>query len=128
VRSSTNAALAGAGVVVSVAAGVVTNLITAKWSWGLVVLLVGLAVCGATLAALSTASSQGRSRQRTLVRQRARGGRVINSVVEADAGARVEEHASRAGQIRDVHTLASGADVRRNAKDGTIEGGGITAS
>jgi hypothetical protein len=126
VRSSIRATLAGGGVVVSVAAGVVTNLVTAKWSWGLAVLLAGLVACGAALAGASAVN--GADRRRTVVRQRARGGRVVNSVVEADAGARVEELASGSGQIIDAHTRASGADVRRVAGGGTIEGGNITAS
>lgn len=125
-RSSIRVALAGGGVVASVAAGVVTNLVTARWSWGLAVLLAGLVVCAAALAGASAVNGAGR--RRTVVRQRARGGRVVNSIVEADAGARVEELASGSGQILDVHTHASGADVRRIARDGTIEGGSIEAS
>jgi hypothetical protein len=126
VRSSIRATLAGGGVVASVAAGLVTNLVTAKWSWSLAVLLAGLVVCGAALAGVSAVAGGGR--RRTVVRQRARGGRVVNSVVEADGGAWVEELASASGQILDVHTRASGADVRRVAGEGTIEGGSITAS
>jgi hypothetical protein len=126
VRSSIRATLAGGGVVASVGAGVVTNLVTAKWSWGLAVLLAGLVVCGAALAGVSALDGGGR--RRTVVRQRVRGGRVVNSIVEADAGARVEELASGSGQIINVHTRASGADVRRVAREGTIEGGNITAS
>jgi hypothetical protein len=126
VRSSIRATLAGGGVVVSVAAGVVTNLVTSKWSWGLAVLLAGLVACAAALAGASAVN--GADRRRTVVRQRARGGRVVNSIVEADAGARVEELASGSGQIIDAHTRASGADVRRVARGGTIEGGNITAS
>jgi hypothetical protein len=126
VRSSTRVTLAGGGVVASLAAGVVTNLVTAKWSWGLAILLAGLVVCGAALAGASAVEGVGR--RRTVVRQRARGGRVVNSVIEADAGARVVELASGSGQILDVRTSASGADVRRVAGEGTIEGGSITAS
>ena len=125
VRSSIRATLAAGGVVVSVAAGVVTNLITAKWSWSLVIVLAGLVICAAALAGVSAVD--GARRKRTVVRQRARGGRVVNSIVEADAGATVEEVASGSGQILDVHTRASGAEVRRVAKEGTIEGGSITA-
>jgi hypothetical protein len=127
VGSSVRATLAGGGVIVSVAAGVVTNLATAKWSWSLAAILSGLVVCGAVMAGFS-AIHQGRNRQRTVVRQNARGGRVINSTIEADAGAQVEELASGTGQIKDVHTRATGADVRRVAGNGTIEGGSITAS
>ena len=125
-RSSIRATLAGGGAVVSVAAGLVTNLITAKWSWSLAVLLAGLVACGAAFAGVSAVNGAGQ--KRTVVRQRALGGRVVNSIVEADAGARVEELASGSGQIIDVHTRASGADVRRVAGEGTIEGGSITAS
>lgn len=50
VRSSVRAVLAGGGVVVSVGAGVVTNLVTDKWSWSLAILLAGLVICGAVVA------------------------------------------------------------------------------
>lgn len=126
VTSFIRAAFAAGGVVVSVAAGVVTNLVTDKWNWGLAVLLAGLVACGAVLAGASAVN--GADRRRTVVRQRARGGRVVNSIIEADSGARVEELASGSGQIIDVHTRASGADVRRVSREGTIEGGSTTAS
>lgn len=126
VRSSVRAVLAGGGVVVSVGASVATNLVTAKWSWSLAILLAGLVVCGAVLAGASAVDSAGR--RRTVVRQRARGGRVVNSVIEADAGARVEELASGSGQILDTRTHATSADVRRVVREGTIGGGSITAS
>lgn len=53
---------------------------------------------------------------------------MVNSLIEADAGACVEEIASGSGQILDTHTRATGADVRRVVREGTIEGGSITAS
>jgi hypothetical protein len=90
------------------------------------VLLVGLVVCGAILAGV-TVVAEGAGRRRTVVRQHARGGQVINSTVEADSGARVCEVATGSGRIQDVHTRASDADVSRNAHGGVIEGGSITA-
>jgi hypothetical protein len=114
-------------VVVSAAGAVVTNLITSKWSLGLALLLAGLVLAGSILAGL-TAVPFPMVRRRTAVSQVARGGVVVNSVVEADAGARVDERAGSSGEIRDVHTKASDANVRRVARDGKIEGGSITAS
>jgi hypothetical protein len=126
-RSINRVALAGAGVLISAAGAVVTNLITSKWSWGLAVLLAGLVISGAVLAGL-LALPYRKDRQRTFVRQAARGGSIINSLVEADSGARVDERANLQGTIRDVHTQASDADVSRVAKDGEIHGGSIKAN
>jgi hypothetical protein len=119
--------VAGAGVVTSAAASVVTNLVTAQWSWSLGVLLAGLIISGAALSGISVISS-GEGRRCTVVRQRAQGGSIVNSVIEAAAGARVYEGATRLGEIRDVHTRASDAEVSRVAENGKIEGGSITAS
>jgi hypothetical protein len=126
-RSWRGAVVAGTGVVASAAAGVVTNLVTAQWSWSLGVLLATFVIFGAALSGISVISSD-RGRRRTIVRQRAQGGSVVNSVIDAAAGARVYEGATRLGEIRDVHTRACAADVYRVAKNGKIEGGSIMAS
>ncbi|MBM0255530.1 hypothetical protein [Micromonospora sp. 4G55] len=106
--------------------GVVTNLVTADWSWSMAMALVGLVLAGAALAAMSAAGT-GSVVGRTVVRQVARGGAIVDSVIEAADGATVAERAGQHGEIRDGHTTARNAEVRRTARRGRIQGGKISA-
>ncbi|WP_203856245.1 hypothetical protein [Plantactinospora mayteni] len=117
---------AAIGAVAAAAVGVVTNLVTASWSWVLAVALVGLVLAGAVLAALSAGGTNSVA-GRTVVTQDARGGAIVGSVVEAADGATVAERVGRRGEIQDVHTTAKNAEVRRAARKGKIRGGKISA-
>lgn len=113
--------LAAAGVVVSTATGVVTNLITSRPSWSLAAALAVLVIAAIVIAAWSTGSPRGRSR----VRQRAtRDGRITGSGVTARDGAFVGQEASRQGRITDSPVTSRGADTGQSA----TRGGDITDS
>lgn len=126
IRSLPRSALAALSAVVAAAVGVVTNLVTADWSWSLVTALVGLVLAGAVLAVLRTGDT-GSTVRRTAVTQVARGGDIVDSVIEAADGATVAERAERHGEIRGGNTAAKGAEVRRTARRGVIQGGKIDA-
>jgi len=89
---------AAATVVITAAAGAITNLITSRWSWTLAVALATLIIGAAVLAYLTAGSPAGAAR----VTQRvSRNGRIQRSRIRARNGAAVDQRATRGGIIDD---------------------------
>lgn len=105
---------------VSAATGVVTNLVTDAWSWGLAAALAVLVLAGAWLAVRAVSPSSA-SAARTRVSQTASGGSVIHgSRIHGHSGATVKEDARNRGKIIDSTIRSHGADVVREADDSLI--------
>jgi hypothetical protein len=112
-------AVAAVAVILSAVTGVLTNLVTAKFQWSLVV-----ATC--TLVAVSAVfawRSQGLSQKRTtsVVERAMRGSSIVGGQTMASAGATVKETADKRGKIMGGSITARGGHIDRRASDGTIE-------
>jgi hypothetical protein len=94
--SGARRAVGAAAVLVSVATGIVTNLITSQWSWALASLLGVLTLSGIALALLPT-----------------------------DAAGRAEQRAVHGGRIARSALRVRGGQARQTADGGTIEDSGI---
>jgi hypothetical protein len=107
--------IATAGVIVSVATGIVTNTITSRWSWTLGAVLVVLIVAGIFLAIQGTSGSGTPTRRSRASIKARRGARIDGSGVTGSNGADVKQTASREGSIVSSPVTADGSDVRQNA-------------
>ncbi|MFD3940477.1 hypothetical protein ACFWSF_37770 [Streptomyces sp. NPDC058611] len=105
--------LASAAMVVSVATGIVTNLITSEWSWSLAAALIILVVLAVAIAVWNTSSG---APSRTRVSQKAkRGGRINASGVTARNGGRVQQRATGQGEIENSRVTSRDSDVEQKA-------------
>ncbi|MEU8893942.1 hypothetical protein [Streptomyces sp. NPDC048442] len=107
--------VAVAGVLVSVATGVVTNLVTERWSWTLGAALAVLVAVGAYLAVQASNGSSRRTRARQTAR---RGGRITRSGITASGDADAQQRADRDGQISNSPITARDSDADQRARDG----------
>ncbi|WP_338675147.1 hypothetical protein V1460_20770 [Streptomyces sp. SCSIO 30461] len=115
-------AVAAAGVVVGIATGVVTNLITSRWSWSLAATLAVLAIAAVAIAVQSIGSG---TQSRSWVRVRAgHGGQITGSGVTVRDGGSATQTATREGNITDSPATSRAADTRQSA----TRGGAITNS
>ncbi len=104
---------------VSAAVGVVTNLITDRFTWALAASLAVLIAVGAPLA-MHAASSGGTSRTR-LRQKAARGGALRGNAIKLRGGADVTDTATGGGRIERSGVTADGGHVQRRAnKNGEI--------
>lgn len=99
--SNARRVISAIGVVVSAAIGIVTNLITDRWSWTLAGTLAALVILAVVLALLPNDPTGGHVTQKA-----ARGGRILRSPIRAHGG-RAQQKATRTGTIED-----SGIDVQ----------------
>ncbi|MCG6498805.1 hypothetical protein [Kitasatospora sp. A2-31] len=111
---------------VSLAVGVVTNLITDQWSWPLTAALGALTIAAVLIAVTGVGGSPG---SRTRIRQRAgRGGSILRSPAHGRDGADIVQIAVQNGHITDSPVSASNADVdQRASRHGQIEGSRLDA-
>ncbi|MER6132108.1 hypothetical protein [Streptomyces sp. NPDC001815] len=101
--------LAAAAVVVTVATGVVTNLITSRWNWSLGAALIILVLLGVAITVWNTS---GGAPDRTRVTQKAsRGGQINGSGVTARNGGEVRQRATGKGEIENSPLTSRGADA-----------------
>ncbi|BBC29399.1 hypothetical protein SGFS_006930 [Streptomyces graminofaciens] len=100
-------AVTAGGVLVGIATGVVTNLITDRWSWTMAMAMAVLAAAGIWLALLTQAASR-RTRHRI---RASRGGRIENSAATGRGGADIKQNATHGGIISGSPVTARGADV-----------------
>jgi hypothetical protein len=105
-------------VVVAAATGVVTNLITNRWTWTLTAILAALLIISGALAALTAG---GKKDNRTRIRQRARGNSLIHgSGIRAGGAAEVTQDARHRGKIIRSPIGAHQAEIAQNASNSSI--------
>ncbi|MEU1600442.1 hypothetical protein ABZ468_48770 [Streptomyces sp. NPDC005708] len=112
--TATQKAVSAGGVLVGIATGIVTNLITSRWSWSLAAALTVLAAAGIWLALL-TRTTPGRSRHHIAA---AHDGRIENSGATGRDGADISQTATHGGVISGSPITARGADVEQRTKHG----------
>jgi hypothetical protein len=111
---------------ISAATGIVTNLLTDKWQWGVAAAL-GILVLASALLAVQTAG-QSRQKNKTQVSQTALDrSRIRGSHIQASTGSNVSETARNDSTIEASFIKADSADVARVADNGDIKGSSIDA-
>ncbi|OIJ63651.1 hypothetical protein WN71_033070 [Streptomyces mangrovisoli] len=116
--------MAGLAVVLSVAVGVVTNLLTEKWSW---TLAVGFAVLLGGLVTVTVLAASGQGTDGTSRLEAASGGRVTGNRLTGGRRSRFWLRATRRGTVgRNTVNLEHGEAVLKarggQVEDNTIEG------
>ncbi|GAA3219390.1 hypothetical protein [Actinocorallia longicatena] len=116
---------AAAGVVLTAAVGIITNIVTSGWNWWLGGVL-GVLVAATTALAWFGQRSPSPS---TTVRQIADGGVISGNSIQASGGASVSDAVRGGGRISGTRVEAAGSNVERAAENGgAIEGGNIDAT
>ncbi|MCX4767213.1 hypothetical protein OG562_40855 [Streptomyces sp. NBC_01275] len=112
--TATQKAVSAGGVLVGIATGIVTNLITDQWNWTLAAALTVLAAAGVWLALL-TRTAPRRSRHRV---RAARDGRIENSGAIGRDGSDITQTATHGGVINGSPVTARAADVEQETDQG----------